>query len=148
MRTEGLQIMLVAMLLTVGYQGEVQKSETKLGMAPFKANFLGGQKVLAAQLQKADSSSSLSVQYQTRNQNVFVECVVTGVSFRDSDRSTQKIGKIIIWMDGKRQQEATGAAFIVKNVPPGDHHLKIEVVSLDNKPYGMSKEFTVHIPGI
>jgi hypothetical protein len=92
-----------------------------------------------------DKKPSLSVHYQTNGNNLLVECIVTGISFREMDQSKENIGKLVIWLDGRKKQEAAAAAFILKDLSKGKHHLKLEVVNLQNKPYGLSKEFEINI---
>ena len=89
---------------------------------------------------------SLFVQYESKGNNVFVECIVTGVTFRENNHSNRKVGKMIVWVDGKKSQEVSAAAFIIKDLAYGNHKLKLEVVDLHNKSYGLSKEFMVNIP--
>lgn len=92
-----------------------------------------------------EETPSLFVKHQTKDHNVFVECIVTGVSFRGTDPSQQKTGKMIVWIDGKKRDEVSQAAFMIKQLPNGNHLIKLEVVSLQNNPYGLSKEFLVKI---
>ncbi|MDP4103826.1 MAG: hypothetical protein Q8935_02640 [Bacillota bacterium] len=89
---------------------------------------------------------ALFVQYESKGNNVFVECIVTGVTFREKDASNQKAGKMIVWVDGKKSKEVSNAAFIIKDLTSGNHKLKLEVVDLHNKSYGITKEFMVNIP--
>ena len=89
---------------------------------------------------------SFIVQHQVKGNNIFVECILTGISFRESDQTRQKIGKLIVSIDGKKSQEVVSAAFIMKNLSPGEHKVKLEVVNLNNEPYGLMKEFLVNIP--
>ena len=89
---------------------------------------------------------SLMVHHQVKGHNLFVDCILTGISFRESDQLQQKVGKMIVWIDGKKYQEVSSAAFIVKGLPAGDHKLKLEIVKLTNEPYGLIKEFMVNIP--
>jgi hypothetical protein len=89
---------------------------------------------------------TLTVQHQVKGKNIFVECVLTGISFRQLEKTGQKVGKLIVSIDGKKSQEVVAAAFILKNLPAGEHKVKIEVVSLNNEPYGLMKEFLVNIP--
>ncbi len=138
-------IMAVLLLFAMGAQKDGSNSETKLKILPRAAAFIQA-KTVQAEKSVTAVSPSLSVQYVTKGKNVFVECIVTGISFRESDRATQKIGKMLIWVDGRLKQEAGGAAFIIKGLPAGSHHVKLEVVNMKNKPYGLSKEFTVAIP--
>ena len=140
-------IMAVLLLFAMGAQKDGSNPESKLKMLPRVADLIQA-KTVQAEKPIAAVSPSLSVQYVTKGQNVFVECIVTGISFRESDRATQKIGKMLIWVDGRQKQEADGAAFIIKGLTAGSHHVKLEVVTMKNKPYGISKEFTVTIPTI
>ncbi|WHY02265.1 hypothetical protein [Neobacillus sp. DY30] len=94
----------------------------------------------------SDKAPSLYVQSQTKGNNVFVECILSGISFRQSDQQGRKTGKLIIWLNGKKTKEVNSAAFIIKGLPPGEHTVKLEVVDLKNVPYGVSKEFLVNIP--
>ncbi|MDR7076407.1 hypothetical protein J2Y03_001410 [Neobacillus niacini] len=96
--------------------------------------------------QYTNQNPTLFVQSKVKSNNVFVECILTGISFRESDQKVQKVGKVIIWLDGKRTQEVNTAAFIIKNLPPGRHEVKLEVVDLKNVSYGLTNEFLVNIP--
>ena len=89
---------------------------------------------------------SLFVQHEIKGNQILVECIVNGVSFRESDHAKQKIGKMIVWVDGKKNSEVTSAAFIIKGLSPGVHKMKLEVVKLNNESYGLTKEFIVNIP--
>jgi hypothetical protein len=94
----------------------------------------------------SEATPSLTVQSRTKGNNVFVECILSGISFRQSEQNDRKVGKLVIWLDGKRTKEVNSAAFIIKGLPPGEHSVKLEVVDLKNVPYGVTKEFLVNIP--
>lgn len=96
--------------------------------------------------ENSDKTPSFFVQSKTNGKDVFVECILSGISFRQSDQKGQKVGKLVIWVDGKRTKEVNAAAFIIKGLPPGEHEVKLEVVDLHNKPYGLTSEFLVNIP--
>jgi hypothetical protein len=89
---------------------------------------------------------SLVVKHEIKGNHVLIECIVTGISFRESDKSKQKIGKIVVWIDGKKHTEATSAVLIIKNLNPGNHKVILEIVNLNNEPYGLANEFMVNIP--
>lgn len=89
---------------------------------------------------------SLYVHHQIKGQEVLINCIVTGISFRESDHSKVKIGKMVVSIDGQKHTEVQAAAFIIKGFTPGSHTVKLEVVSLNNAPYGLAKEFKVNIP--
>jgi hypothetical protein len=94
----------------------------------------------------SEKAPSLYVQSRIKGNNVFVECILSGISFRQSEENDRKVGKLVIWLDGKRTKEVNTAAFIIKGLPPGEHNVKLEVVDLKNVPYGVTKEFLVKIP--
>lgn len=94
----------------------------------------------------SEKAPSLYVQSRTKGNNVFVECILSGISFRQSEQNDRKVGKLVIWLDGKRTKEVNSAAFIIKGLPPGEHSVKLEVVDLKNVPYGVTQEFLVNIP--
>lgn len=102
--------------------------------------------VLAKVSEYSEKTPSLHVQSRTKGNNVFVECVLSGISFRQSEQNDRKVGKLVIWLDGKRTKEVNSAAFIIKDLPPGEHSVKLEVVDLKNVPYGVTQEFLVNIP--
>ncbi|WML43583.1 hypothetical protein [Neobacillus sp. PS3-40] len=129
-----------------GFQSDLPKSDTIQKSLPIKNSSTSMQErsVITAN-QIPTEKQSLFVHYQTKGNNLFVECIVTGISFRELDQSQQKVGKIIVWLDGKKKQEADAAAFIIKGLTNGNHQLKLEVVNLKNEPYGLSKEFDITI---
>ncbi|WP_051633680.1 hypothetical protein [Bacillus sp. UNC41MFS5] len=88
---------------------------------------------------------SLYVNHQVKGETVLINCIVSGISFRETDHSKKKLGKLVIWIDGKKKSEVNAAAFIIKGLSPGSHRVKLEVVDLNNQPYGMEKEFMVNI---
>jgi hypothetical protein len=96
--------------------------------------------------QNENQNPSFFVQSSIKGNNVYVECVLSGISFREANQNGQKAGKLVIWLDGKRREEVNSAAFIIKGLSPGEHKVKLEVVDLKNEPYGLIKEFMVNIP--
>jgi hypothetical protein len=117
----------------------------KVTMAPF-SRLMPEKTAIARSSVDDDGIPSMFVQYESKGNNVFVECIVTGVTFREKDQLNRKVGKMIVWVDGKKSQEVSTAAFIVKDLAAGNHKVKLEVVDKNNKPYGISKEFMVNIP--
>jgi hypothetical protein len=101
---------------------------------------------LSDYIEYSEVNPSFFVQSKTKGNNVYVECILSGISFRESDQNGQKVGKLIIWLDGKKTQEVNSAAFIIKGLPPGKHEVKLEVVDLKNKSYGITNVFLVNIP--
>ncbi len=89
---------------------------------------------------------SLSVSHETKGKDVFVECIVSGISFRNSEPTNQKVGKMVVWVDGQKKSVVSSAVFIIRGLSPGNHNIKLVMVNLNNMPYGLAKEFMVNIP--
>lgn len=83
-----------------------------------------------------------TVHYHVKGNNLFIECIVTDVSFRENSK---KQAKIELYVDGKKVSEFRSAAFVVKNMPRGPHHIKLEVVKENGEPYYLWKEFSIFI---
>lgn len=88
---------------------------------------------------------SLTVQYEPKGTSLFVECIVSGVTFREKEPGQRK-GKIIVSVDGRKYQEAHAAAFIIKDLTYGNHRIKLDIADLHGNSYGIRKEFMVNIP--
>jgi hypothetical protein len=133
----------IVLVLFSGCQKDSPKPELK------KINLSAGKTVETQQVLGSgilnDEIPSLSVQYEPRGTSLFVECIVNGVTFREKDQH-QKVGKIIVSVDGKKYQEARDAAFIIKDLSIGYHRIKLDIADLQNHPYGINKEFVVNIP--
>ncbi|MBA4537949.1 hypothetical protein H1Z61_12600 [Bacillus aquiflavi] len=84
------------------------------------------------------------VHHYVKGRNLYVECIVKGISFR-SDNHDKKRGKILLYVDGKKVKEIKSAAFIIKGLSLGNHRIKLEIVSPNNKTYHLTKEFYVTI---
>jgi hypothetical protein len=129
-----------------GYQRDMPKPEIKPKFIPMEQTGVIQTAILPVYSENPNDIPSLFVQYETSGNNILVNCIVTGISFRETDHANKKQGKMVVWIDGKRSQEAATAAFIIKGLSPGDHKLKFEVVNLKNESYGLVKELLVNIP--
>src|SRR5689334_17232191 len=95
----------------LGCQLDLPKTVAKayVGKIDFHSSLQEG--IMPVFNQYSSEFPSFFVQYETKGNNVFVECILTGISFREADTSKQKIGKMVIWIDGQKKQEVTTAAF-------------------------------------
>jgi hypothetical protein len=107
-----------------------------------KQDFPEPESVSAAHIQHTQQKK-LQVRHIVQGNNVFVECVVQGVSF--ASEKGKKNGKIIVYLDGKRFGEYHTAAFVMKGVKKGVHLVKIDIVSPHNESYHLSRNFYVTI---
>jgi len=133
-------------LLAAGCERNLTKPEIKPNLIPIEQTMSVNRGLVPAFNPYRNEIPALFVSYETKGKQVFVECQVTGISFRNAGNDRQKAGKMVVWVDGIRSSEVRSAAFIIKNLSPGKHRLRLEVVSLQNEPYGLSKQMMVIIP--
>jgi hypothetical protein len=86
------------------------------------------------------------VHHNVKGKNVFIECKLTDISFRNDHKQNIKSGKILVFVDGQKHLEIDSPVFIVKELTSGHHTIKLEVVDKENQPYDLRKEFSVTIP--
>jgi hypothetical protein len=139
-------LILVLTGIMAGCHRDIPKPETKPKIVPINQTSTVNLDIVPVYNQNSKEIPSLFVRHETKGSQVLVDCIVTGISFRSTDHTKQKIGKVIVWIDGIRNSEVASAAFIIKGLSPGSHKIKLEVVKLTNEPYGLSKEFMVNIP--
>ncbi|MBS4198836.1 hypothetical protein KHA93_04110 [Bacillus sp. FJAT-49732] len=89
------------------------------------------------------SPQLMDVRHIVDGRNVKIECIVSGVSFVNN--IDHNYGKIIVYVDGLRHGEFTTPAFIIKNLSPGTHRLKIDVVKPNSQSFGINRQFMVKI---
>ncbi|MCA1053391.1 hypothetical protein LCM10_00230 [Rossellomorea aquimaris] len=95
---------------------------------------------------KAHAKESLSIKHIVQGNQVFIECIVPDVTFTSSRKGAKK-GKIIVTSNTNGlYKEFYTAAFVVRNLPKGNHILTVEVVSPGNKSLGIKKQLYVTIP--
>lgn len=89
-----------------------------------------------------ENLSTLDVRYFIDKNKLYIECLTPNISFNNQGENQ---GKILLFINGTLKKEFWSAAFIVKDLPKGRHHIRLEVVKLNNEPYQLTKEFTINI---
>lgn len=130
-----------------GCQRDIPEPKTNPRSVSAEEMNVHSSKDISAAMSLAENNNDFFVQYGLRGNNLLVECIVTGISFRQNDPTKKRIGKIAAWVDGKKRGEFTAAAFIIKGLPSGNHRVMLEVLKPTNEPYGLKKEFLVAVPG-
>ncbi len=82
--------------------------------------------------------TSLFVKHYVHGKNILVECVVTNFTFA-------KDGRITVYVDGEKSTDIHTAAFIVKGLKNGKHHIRLELAKNNGELYGVKKEFDVEV---
>ncbi|WP_075981043.1 hypothetical protein [Bacillus massilinigeriensis] len=92
---------------------------------------------------RINETKPFHVQHQVKQNHVLVECMIPEISFRhNTDKET---GKIIVYIDGKREMEVSSAAFIIKGLSSGTHTIKLEVIGTKNQLV-QTETISVEIP--
>lgn len=121
-----------------GCQKDVPEPEVKFQIIPMSTVHAENDMPVILEPKK----DAFKVQHHVKGNSVFVECMISDISFRDNSKNQ---GKIILHIDGQKKEEITSAAFIIKGLTKGTHHVKLEVVNRHNESYDLQEEFTVSI---
>ncbi|SFA75904.1 MULTISPECIES: hypothetical protein [unclassified Bacillus (in: firmicutes)] len=141
---KALIIVMMSLLVSAGCQKDIPKPENKIQIVTVNSNQFGEEESIPVN-NSPQQQDPFYVQSQINGKNVYIECIVRGVTFRNDPQSQGKAGKIIVTIDGKRNQEVRAAAFIIKGLSSGKHRIKLDIVKLNGEPYSLSKEFTISI---
>ncbi|WNS77055.1 hypothetical protein RRV45_08740 [Bacillus sp. DTU_2020_1000418_1_SI_GHA_SEK_038] len=132
----------IVFVVLAGCQNDKPKPETKLIVQPINVSNLDQEiPVLAF---PTSNNDPFYVNHHVKGKNIFIECLVQGITFRDSNEPNK--GSIILYVDGKKKEKISSAAFIVKGLSAGTHRIKLEVVKDNHTTPIMIKEFYVTIP--
>ncbi|OXS63374.1 hypothetical protein B0G93_103202 [Bacillus sp. V-88] len=87
----------------------------------------------------------VSIKHMVQGNQVYIECIVPGVTFTTEKKGAKK-GKIIVRSNtGNLYKEYHTAAFVIKGLPKGVHLLNVEIVGKNNQSFGMKEQFYVTI---
>ncbi len=103
-------------------------------------SFYGEKKAAASSFKEQDNNDDpFFVKHYIKGKNVFIECIVKGASFREKE------AKIIVYLDGEKKEEVNHAAFILKGLKPGKHHIKLVLQKEESTKASAYKEFNIEI---
>jgi hypothetical protein len=123
---------LFLIMMMAACQKDIPKPETK------DITYAHNEVIQASGLIMA-SSDSLLVKHQVKGNDVYVECIVKGASFRDNG------AKLLLFIDGKKMKEVNNAAFIVKGLNAGTHKIKLDLLKRNINTVAATEEFEVVI---
>lgn len=134
----------IAALLTGGCSNDKPKPETKVDVVPMNIVVEAGEQ--AVETLKTSLKRSMTVHQHVKGRNVYVECIINDFSFIASERNEQAgKGYLQLYVDGKKLNVVSQAAFIIKNLSAGKHTIRLELMKNKNKSYGISETFEVSI---
>lgn len=132
----------VFLIIAAGCQNDKPKPETKLLVQPVNISEAVNEVPVSAMA--IDEKEQFFVSHKVKGKNIFIECFVPGITFRNTNASNK--GSILLYVDGKLKEKISSAAFIVKGLSSGSHQIKIEVVKDSQSRPLLAKEFYVTIP--
>ena len=130
-----LTCLIMILMILVSCQNDKPKPETER-----QFSLVSPEKVFASSFDTEEKEvDSFFVKHHVKGRDVYIECIVKGASFRE------KNAVIIVFIDGKKKEEITNAAFILKGLEPGKHQIKLQLNRTKNKNSNsvITKEFNV-----
>lgn len=135
-------IVLCGLVTLAGCQKDIPEPETKIAVLSVNNNdFSSDIPVSGIEHQQ---TGPFFVRHQVKGKDVLIECIVQGITFRESNAHNK--GKILLYVDGKKREEISSAAFIVKGLSSGTHQLKLDIINEKDASLHLKKEFYVTIP--
>lgn len=88
---------------------------------------------------------NITMKHFVQGKDVLIECIAPDFSFSGKNKKGKQ-GKFLVYVDEQLYGEYETAAFVVKNLDKGAHHVKVELVNPSLQSYGWSRDFVVSIP--
>lgn len=139
MRAPYIVAILLSVMVTSACQKDMPEPEVKVKVIPMST--IQAEEELP--VMKETNNEDFRVQHHVKDERVFVECIIPSISFRENSNHP---GKLLLYVNGNKKEEISTAAFVIKGLTKGNHHIRLVVVKPNNEPYGLEKEFTVSIP--
>lgn len=95
-----------------------------------------------------DVSDRLSLHYEVRGNDIYIECHVQDFHFRKQNGRQTKVegeGHIQLYINDAKIDSIYKPSFIIKSLPSGQYKIKIELVHNDASPYGVNEEFEINL---
>lgn len=135
-------VVLCILITLMGCQKDIPEPETKITLQSLSYTSLSSDIPVSGI--EHQQTEPFYVKHHVKGKEVLIECIVQGITFRETNANNK--GKILLYVDGKKREEISSAAFIVKGLPSGTHRLKLEVIKENNGSLHLQKEFNITIP--
>ncbi|WP_332689962.1 hypothetical protein [Halalkalibacter lacteus] len=96
----------------------------------------------------ANNDSKLMIDYDIREQSVFIECFVNQFHFKKEKVGMlhqEGEGHIRLYINDEHVDTLYEPAFIINDLPSGEHEIKVVIVKNDRSPYDMEETILVTI---
>jgi hypothetical protein len=104
--------------------------------------------VSAAELSKdliSKQGNPFQVRSFVKGNDVYIECFISNFSFRKEDKKGNRSGKMLVYVDGKKYNQYSSAAFIVKDLTTGNHRITLQLVDSNGQKTAMKRELVISI---
>jgi hypothetical protein len=127
-----LTFLFMIVTILVSCQNDKPKPETKR-----EFSLVAPESAYASSFVTEEKEDPFFVKHHVKERDVYIECIVKGASFRE------KNAKIIVYIDGKKKEEITNSAFVLKGLKPGKHQIQLQLKKAKNSNSGIIEEFNV-----
>jgi hypothetical protein len=132
------QLFFILMLISlVACQKDIPEPETKSMV------------VSAAELSNdlvSNQGETFQVKSFVKGNDVYLECKILNFSFRENGKLGNRTGKMLVYVDGKKYNQYSSVAFIVKDLRSGNHRISLQIVDANGHKTSMKKEMVIFIP--
>ena len=126
--------LLCTILVLVSCRQDIPEPETKENTINLKES----EAVQTSAYHVLEKNDPFLVKHHVKGKNVYIECIVTGISFRNRE------AKMNLYIDGVKKHQIQTSAFIVRDLKPGKHRIKLELLKHQQTVVAV-KEFNVEI---
>ncbi|MDX8364942.1 hypothetical protein [Cytobacillus sp. IB215665] len=135
--------LLLAMSIIQACGNEKPTPETDVTVLSVRDNNLDK---VAIQATTQQTTSKISITHLVKGQDVYVECYVPNFVFQKEKKANKNgEGHIEVFVNNKKVETISTAAFVIKGLPKGTYNIKIDLVHNDSTSYQQTKEFQVTI---
>ncbi|OIJ13281.1 hypothetical protein BKP37_12335 [Anaerobacillus alkalilacustris] len=96
--------------------------------------------------EKDQEDKRLSVHYELKEKDIYIECKVKDFLFNQDDIGTIKKegeGHIQLYINEHKVDSIFRSSFVIKSLPSGTYKIRLELIHNDYTPYGVHEEFEI-----
>ncbi|WP_048601865.1 hypothetical protein [Rubeoparvulum massiliense] len=95
----------------------------------------------------AEQKKTIQVIHHVRNSNLYLEFRTRDVQLTSpAHRNTKGTGYIQLYLDGQPYTQIYRAAYVLKQLPKGEHTVQLELRSHGHEPLGWRNHFKIMVP--
>ena len=141
-----LKIILTILLISTGAFNDVQHELTMTEKDTYFTKSLPFDEKYELVVTSSSEDKRLSVKYEVKDQDIYVECFVKDFNFsREKIGSVKREGEghIHLYINGNKVDSIFQPSFIIRSLPSGTYNIKLDLIHNDYTRYGISEEFEI-----